>query len=166
MENSLISLFSFSLYNYKCNREERRKKLEGYLPKKHIKVIGQASDWKSAVLLASQPLLKEKLITQEYIDNMIASVHEHGPYMVLTDYFALMHAKAGVGVNEQSMSLLVTKSEVDMEGKPIKIFLVLAAKDATSHLAALSQVMEVFMDDDVRETIMLGDKETIVNIFN
>ena len=96
--------------------------MEGYLPKKHIKVIEQASDWKSAVLLASQPLLKEKLITQEYIDNMIASVHEHGPYMVLTDYFALMHAKAGVGVNEQSMSLLVTKSQVDMEGKPIKIF--------------------------------------------
>lgn len=62
------------------------------------------------------------MITHTYLENMIRSVEENGPYMVLADYFALMHAKPGLGVNEQSMSLLVVKDAVDMKGKPIHIF--------------------------------------------
>lgn len=67
------------------------------------------------------------MITHTYLENMIRSVEENGPYMVLADYFALMHAKPGLGVNEQSMSLLVVKDAVDMKGNQ-SIFLVLAAK--------------------------------------
>lgn len=90
-------------------------KVKDYLPEKHIQTDETVADWRSAVKLASQPLLDEALITSEYIEAMIQSVEENGPYMVLADYFALMHARPGEGVLEQSMSLLVTKQPIDLE---------------------------------------------------
>ncbi|WP_240929199.1 PTS sugar transporter subunit IIA [Vagococcus fluvialis] len=136
------------------------------LPKDQIAVVEKVKDWREAVDLASQPLLKKNLITNVYVENMKQSVLDNGPYMVLTDYFALMHAKAGEGVNEQSMSLLVTKEEVSMEGKLVKIFLVLAAEDSEKHLESLQQIMAIFMDDDNYQTIINGDLEKIKQLFN
>ncbi|MGF2144852.1 PTS sugar transporter subunit IIA [Vagococcus fluvialis] len=136
------------------------------LPEDQIAVVEKVKDWREAVDLASQPLLKKNLITNIYVENMKQSVLDNGPYMVLTDYFALMHAKAGEGVNEQSMSLLVTKEEVSMEGKLVKIFLVLAAEDSEKHLESLQQIMAIFMDDDNYQTIINGDLEKIKQLFN
>lgn len=136
------------------------------LPEDQIAVVEKVKDWREAVDLASQPLLKKNLITNVYVENMKQSVLDNGPYMVLTDYFALMHAKAGEGVNEQSMSLLVTKEEVSMEGKLVKIFLVLAAEDSEKHLESLQQIMAIFMDDDNYQTIINGDLEKIKELFN
>ena len=135
------------------------------LPKNQIQVIETAENWMKAVEIASNPLLKNKMITHTYLENMIRSVEENGPYMVLADYFALMHAKPGLGVNEQSMSLLVVKDAVDMKGKPIHIFLVLAAKNHESHLERLKDIMEIFMDNEKYQTILSGNKETIILLF-
>lgn len=96
---------------------------------------------------------------------MIDSVYQNGPYMVLADYFALMHAKPGIGVCKQSMSLLVTKNEVDLAGKPIKIFLVLAATDSASHLESLQEIMEVFMDEEKYQLILKGNLTDVIQVF-
>lgn len=120
--------------------------LKKLLPEDHIETTNQILTWQEAVQLASQPQLNEKAIDQQYVTNMIHSVEENGPYMVLADYFALMHARPGEGVFHQGMSLLVTKNEIALAGKPVRIFLVLAAKDSQSHLESLQEIMEVFMD--------------------
>lgn len=139
--------------------------LTEYLPKEHIQVKESIGLWQEAVTIASQPLLDDGSITEVYINNMIQSVYENGPYMVLADYFALMHAKPGIGVNEQSMSLLVTKENVDLEGKPIKIFLVLAAIDSASHLRSLQEIMSIFMDEEKYRIILKGDLKEISQLF-
>ena len=59
--------------------------LMNYLPKEHIQVKDTISTWQEAVKLASQPLLEEKRITPVYVKNMIESVYENGPYMVLAE---------------------------------------------------------------------------------
>ena len=140
-------------------------KVKDYLPEKHIQTDETVADWRSAVKLASQPLLDEALITSEYIEAMIQSVEENGPYMVLADYFALMHARPGEGVLEQSMSLLVTKQPIDLEGKPVRIFLVLAAADNESHLESLKEIMAIFMDEEKYNVILNGDREQICQLF-
>ncbi len=72
------------------------------LPKNQIQVIETAENWIKAVEIANNPLLKNKMITHTYLENMIRSVEENGPYMVLAHYFALMHAKPGLGVNKRA----------------------------------------------------------------
>lgn len=140
-------------------------KVKDYLTEKHIQTDETVADWRLAVKLASQPLLDEALITSEYIEAMIQSVEENGPYMVLADYFALMHARPGEGVLEQSMSLLVTKQPIDLEGKPVRIFLVLAAADSESHLESLKEIMAIFMDEEKYNVILNGDREQICQLF-
>ena len=139
-------------------------RIDPLLAKEQIQVIDTVENWETAVEIASEPLLKSKMIAHTYLDNMIKSVEEHGPYMVLTDYFALMHAKPGVGVNEQSMSLLVVKNAVDMKEKAVKIFLILAAKDSESHLEKLQEIMSIFMDEVKYQTILSGNKEKIIQL--
>lgn len=136
------------------------------LPSDQIQVVEAIESWQQAVALAGEPLLKRNYITSTYIQSMIASVEEHGPYMVLADYFALMHARPGEGVNQQSMSLLVVKEPVDMLDKPVKIFLVLAAKDNQSHLESLQRIMTIFMDTQKYQMILEGNKAEITELFN
>ncbi len=139
--------------------------LKSILSENSIQVVDYVDTWKDAVNIASKPLLESKIITEEYVTNMIKSVNDNGPYMVLADYFALMHARPGQGVMRNGMSLLVTKNEVDLIGKPIKIFLIMAATDNTSHLKSLQRVMDVFMDKNAYQTILNGDRKEIIELF-
>lgn len=130
-----------------------------------IEVVDKIKSWQDAVKLACKPLIKKNFITSKYIENIIESVHENGPYMVLDDFFALMHARPGDGVNKTSLSLLVTREEVNLESKPVKIFLVLAAKDNKSHLDKLQKIIQVFMDKDKYKIILDGDLKKIQKLF-
>lgn len=131
----------------------------------NIQVIDDADNWQLALKQASDPLLKEKIITTKYVKNMIESIKINGPYMVLADYFALMHARPGEGVNRLGMSLLVSRKPIDLEGKPVKIFLVMAAVDNTSHLESLKKVISIFMDTKSYQTILGANKNEIIAMF-
>lgn len=69
--------------------------LKELLPKSHMQQREKVDSWEDAIKIASIPLLKEGIIEESYIENMIESVNKNGPYIVLMDYFALPHAKAG-----------------------------------------------------------------------
>jgi len=131
------------------------------LPKSRMKHIESVSDWEEAIEIASEPLLEEGVIEEKYIENMITSVNENGPYIVLKDYFALPHAEAGKGVNEQGMSLLTLDEAVDLKDNPVKVFVVLAALDSESHLEALTDLSNLLIDDDIYDIFISGDLEKI-----
>lgn len=134
------------------------------LPKSRMQHIEYASDWEEAVRIASRPLLEEGVIEENYVDAMIESVHQNGPYIVLKDFFALPHAQAGNGVNEMGMALLTLDEPVDLKGNPVKIFMVLAAVDSNSHLEALAELSNLLMDDEIYEVFISGDLEQINEI--
>lgn len=138
--------------------------LEELLPIGHIQHIESVSDWKEAIVAASQPLLNEKRIEQSYVDSMIKSVEINGPYIVLADYFALPHAAAGDGVNQLSMSLLVLDDPADLKGNPVTIFLVLAAIDNESHLEALAEISELLADEEAFKTFLKGNRKAILEL--
>ena len=137
-----------------------------YLSEKTMQHAERVSNWREGITLAAQPLLGSGVIEQSYIDSMIQSVEDNGPYIVLKDYFALPHAKAGKGVNEVGMSLLTLDEAVDLKGNPVKVFLVLAAVDSTAHLEALSELSELLMDDEVYDVFLSGDNDAIYKEIN
>lgn len=134
------------------------------LLQKNIKLIDKVSDWKTAIRLAVKPLLEEGVITEAYQQAIIQSVYDNGPYMVIGDEFALLHARPGVDVKSVGLSLLITKEAVNFEGKFVKIFLVLAATDNTSHLESLKQLINIFMDEKKFQTIKQGTIQDIQSI--
>lgn len=138
--------------------------LTKYLPRENMQSVETIDNWKEAIKSAAQPLLDKGVIEEAYVSNMIQSVKDNGPYIVLNDYFALPHAKAGEGVNEVGLSLLTVKEPVDLEGKPVKIFLVLAAVDSSAHLEVLSEISELLMEEEAYSVFLSGDLNKIENI--
>lgn len=138
--------------------------LTKYLPRENMQSLETIDNWKDAIEIAAQPLLDKGVIEEVYVSNMIQSIKDNGPYIVLNDYFALPHAKAGEGVNEVGLSLLTVKEPVDLEGKPVKIFLVLAAVDSSAHLEVLSEISELLMEEEAYSVFLSGDLKKIENI--
>lgn len=135
--------------------------LKQYLSEETMQHKTSVDNWEEAIAIAARPLLDNGVIDDTYVEAMIESVEKNGPYIVLKDYFALPHAQAGKGVNKVGMSMLTLEESVDLKGNEVKVFLVLAAVDASAHLDALSEVSELLMDDEKYEIVLQGDLEKI-----
>ncbi|HBH1344128.1 BglG family transcription antiterminator [Clostridioides difficile] len=131
-----------------------------------VNIIKTVRDWKEAIKIASKPLLEDNSIEELYIENMIKSVEKYGPYIVLADRFALPHASSKEGVNKLAMSLLIVEDEVDLLGKPVNIFMVLAAVDNTTHIRALASLSEMMYEEENVKLIINGDKSSILELIN
>lgn len=131
-----------------------------------VNIIKSVRDWKEAIKIASKPLLEDNSIEELYIENMIKSVEKYGPYIVLADRFAIPHASSKEGVNKLAMSLLIVEDEVDLLGKPVNIFMVLAAVDNTTHIRALASLSEMMYEEENVKLIINGDKSSILELIN
>ncbi|SJO32468.1 BglG family transcription antiterminator [Clostridioides difficile] len=131
-----------------------------------VNIIKNVRDWKEAIKIASKPLLEDNSIEELYIENMIKSIEKYGPYIVLADRFALPHASSKEGVNKLAMSLLIVEDEVDLLGKPVNIFMVLAAVDNTTHIRALASLSEMMYEEENVKLIINGDKSSIIELIN
>ncbi len=102
----------------------------------------EAHDWKDAIEKAGDLLVKCGDIERGYIEQMIASVEEYGPYMVITKGFALAHAAPSEAVRNDSMSLINLKEPVEFGSRndPVSVVLCLACIDKESHMEKLQKV--------------------------
>lgn len=77
-----------------------------------IIVKEQVNDWTEAITIASQPLLQEQIIEQGYVQAMIDSVNELGPYIVIAPEIAIAHARPNNDVHQVGLSLLKLNQHV------------------------------------------------------
>lgn len=138
--------------------------LHELLTKDKIQHITSAENWEKAIKLAAQPLLKDDSIEPIYIQNMIENVHKFGPYIVLTDGFALAHASSQEGVNRLGMSLMTIEKPVDFEGRPVQIILVMANTDNKSHLKALTTLTKIISNEETLEKIKTSSADEIMQL--
>jgi len=112
-----------------------------------IQTTNEVANWQDAIHIASLPLLQQNKIEKRYIQAMIESIEQHGPYVVLTPKVAIPHARPSDGVNELSMSLLHLQKPVFFgPDKPVYLVIVLAASDNTTHLQALVELTQVLQE--------------------
>lgn len=128
--------------------------LEDLLVKENIRIDTNSYTWEEAIKEAAKPLLEKELIEARYVEAMINSVKENGPYIVIDEYIALAHARPKDGVNELSMSMLKVDKSIDFLGEEVKVVVVLAATDNTKHIEALASLTELFMEEDSKEKIL------------
>ncbi|MGR3807155.1 PTS system IIA component, L-Asc family [Pasteurella testudinis DSM 23072] len=141
--------------------------LKSYLPLAHIQLVESVSDWQQAVKQCAQPLLGEQLIEPRYLDRIFQLYEEIGPYFVIAPQIAMPHARPEDGALDQALSLLVIKQGIDFgsENDPVKLLILLAAKDNSSHLDMLAAVAELLADESaVEEMIGAADIEHIAAV--
>lgn len=127
------------------------------LSTKRIIVKEQVNNWNEAITIASQPLLQEQVIEQGYVEAMIESVNELGPYIVIAPEIAIAHARPNNNVHQVGLSLLKLNQHVAFcdEGHYASLIFVLSAIDNHSHLSILQNLATI-----------LGDNKTVQQLLN
>ena len=142
--------------------------LKDLIHEETIQFASHATDWKEAIKTAAKPLLTNEQITTAYVDAMIRSVEELGPYVVIAPGIAIPHARPESGVNEVGMSLLRLDEAVPFSSKEkhqVKLLIVLAAADQETHLEALAQLSELLSEEENLAAIYgATDKEEIIEL--
>ncbi|MFM9278568.1 BglG family transcription antiterminator [Paenibacillus jiagnxiensis] len=139
--------------------------LDELITEQNIIFQTRASDWKEAIRLASRPLLEIGTIEPRYVEAMIRSIEENGPYVVITPGVAIPHARPDQGVRSLSMSFMRLDEAVEFgPGKPVRLVIILAAADRSSHLKALVQLTQLLGEpSNIEDILNSSDKSVVLN---
>ncbi|OEH89797.1 hypothetical protein ATO00_08845 [Loigolactobacillus coryniformis subsp. coryniformis] len=70
-----------------------------------IQVGLQVTDWRDAVRKSATPFINEGVATSSYVEGMITTAEESGPYIVISKGIALPHARPELGVKKLVLQL-------------------------------------------------------------
>ncbi|MGF2188744.1 PTS sugar transporter subunit IIA [Vagococcus fluvialis] len=119
----------------------------------------ELTDWREAISESCQLLLEKEIINQTYIDEIIACVEEHGPYIVIVPQVAMPHSSEGSeGVFGTAISFTKMKQEIDFkdpnEEKKAILFFTLAAKNPEEHMENIQNLSELLMTDGLIDDLV------------
>jgi PTS system ascorbate-specific IIA component len=132
--------------------------LSELLSAKAIRLGARAEDWRAAVRLAGDALVASAATAPAYTDEMIATVEELGPYIVIAPGIALAHSRPSPAVHHAGISLVTLSEPVKFGHRtndPVRLVVGLAAPDEEGHITALSTLAE-FLSDEQRRKALFG----------
>ncbi len=134
---------------------------------KLVKLNISADNWEDAIRQSASVLVENNKASEEYIDAMIESTKESGPYIVITKHVALPHARPEAGAKEIAIGIATLKNPVEFGHKdndPVKYVFCLSAVDNNSHIYAMSELAELLeMDEFYKILDNAKDAKEIIN---
>jgi ascorbate PTS system EIIA or EIIAB component len=102
-----------------------------------------AEDWREAVRTTLRPPVDAEAVTPGYVDQCVALVEEHGPYIVLAPGIALAHARPEDGVRRLAIAAVTLAAPVEFghaDNDPVDVVFAFGSPDADQHVGLLSQL--------------------------
>lgn len=147
---------AFDVNHLRINKREIQPMLKDALKDSNILLNEEVKDWREAIRRVSIPLIKEDAIEKRYIDAMIHSVEEFGPYIVIGKHLALAHARPEDGSKKLGVSVATLKEPVafgNEDNDPVKIIFCLSAIDSYSHLKIMRNLIDLINDEQKIEKL-------------
>ena len=131
------------------------------LNKQTVQVVdGRDLTWQDAIRKASQPLIDNGTVGNDYVDSMIDVVEEKGPYINIGPNIALAHARPSSSCKKIGLVNLTD------EKHPVTLWFVLAATDSNSHLGVIQKLSEVLMNgENVQRLLRATTVDEILRVF-
>ncbi len=130
--------------------------LHHLLTETHIQLDVECTDWKDAVRKSAEKLLELGYIEERYIDAMIKNIEENGPYIVLSEGFAVPHEGVDQGSVKVGMNLIRLKEPVPFgaeEYDPVRFVCCLSAVDHKTHLKAFFNLVNMLRDGEFKRRL-------------
>ncbi len=125
--------------------------------------------WEEAVRFSSKTLLEQGFIEESYVDSMIDSVNEFGPYIVIAPNIAMPHARPESGSKKVGFAVTLYDNPISFSDLPehqARLFVTLSCVNADTHLKMLQALVEVLADEEKFNAILNAkSKQEILNIF-
>jgi len=137
------------------------------LPDTAITIAAHPNDWREAVRAAGAALVASGATTDAYTDEMIATVEELGPYIVIAPGIALAHSRPSPAVLRAGMSLVMLARPVAFghtANDPVSLVIGLAAPDAEGHVGALATLAEFLVDEDRRAALLRATSPVAIRV--
>ena len=125
--------------------------LKELLPKERIAVSVAADDWESAVRASGRLLVDTGVAEERYIDAMVNTTKELGPYIVIAPGVAIPHSRPEEGVISTCLAFVKLDPPVNFGNEandPVRILFALGAADHSEHVEALKEIAEILTDQD------------------
>lgn len=140
------------------------------ISRNNIAVKVKVNHWQEAIEEAGKLLLDNGSIDKEYIKNMVNSVKELGPYIVIAPHIAIAHARPDETVIKPDLSIITLDKAVEFGNKdndPVNIVFAFSAKENTGHLKQLTEIATLLEDENKLEAILnCSEAEEVYKIVN
>lgn len=134
--------------------------IRDWLTPDKINVINAIDNWKNAVRLAAEPLLAQGYMAERYIEAILKSHAELGPYYLLAPGLAMPHARPEQGALRNGLSLLHIKEGISFgstENDPVYVIILLCARSGNEHISMIGELAELFSDQQKLERLLKAD---------
>ncbi len=126
--------------------------------------------WKDMIRMAGKPLLDDGVIAQDYVDEIIHTCLEKGPYMNIGPDIVLAHARPLPSTKKASMALLLSKNPaalLDDAAHKARLWIFLATPDSKSHIELIQKLAVLLMDSAFLKKVLAADsKQDLLHILN
>lgn len=113
-----------------------------------ISIVESVADWKESVMLSGQLLLRDGCIETSYIDKMIKTCEELGPYIAIAPGIAIPHARPEDGARRVCFSILIVRSGVNFgsHNDPVYVLMAFSTPDKASHISLIQNLAELLLN--------------------
>ena len=121
--------------------------LQDLLCIERIAVQVPATDWRDAVRRVGRLLVESGAVEERYIEGMIHTAEELGPYIVIAPGVAMPHSRPEDGVRRPCMALITLRDPINFgspDNDPVRLVFAFGAVDKKQHIEALSQLANAF----------------------
>lgn len=126
-----------------------------YIDQEHV-------SWQNMIQMAGQPLLDDGLIAQEYVDEIITTCTEKGPYMNIGPNIVLAHARPLPSTKKAVMALLLSKQPAALLDDPAhtaRLWIILATPDDRSHIELIQKLATLLMDANRVQRVLAANSQ-------
>ncbi|MGE9899573.1 PTS sugar transporter subunit IIA [Mitsuokella multacida] len=126
-----------------------------YIDQEHV-------SWQNMIQMAGQPLLDDGLIAQEYVDEIITTCTEKGPYMNIGPNIVLAHARPLPSTKKAVMALLLSKQPAALLDDPAhtaRLWIFLATPDDRSHIELIQKLATLLMDANRVQRVLAANSQ-------
>jgi len=116
----------------------------------------EVEDWEDAVRAVGKLMVQSGAVEKRYIDGMIRTAKELGPYIVVAPGIALPHSRPEDGVKRTCMAFITLKKPVEFGNEindPVDLVVAFGAVDKKQHIEALRDLATI-----------LGDKKNVQSL--
>jgi len=138
--------------------------LKDVLKPENIIVCDHCRDFKKAIEITAEPLMKQGIIDSEFIEDILnASMNSLKRFVVFSGIMMPHGLSKKIGFSLLSLRKPVYLSEEDNTG--IRIIILISAVDNKLHSKALAQLAEILTDTEEREKLINSEtKEEIMHV--
>lgn len=118
----------------------------------NIELNVECGDWEAAIKAGGELLVSNNYVTRDYVNEMIESVKQLGPYIVIAPHIALAHARPSKHVLKNGFSMITLSKSVSFGNKsndPVDIIFSFGAKTNETHLKSLTNLVSIIDDNEL-----------------